>query len=67
MNHNTNTGKEIIKTLGTSPYILWRYLKDRNFVTPSMKELEQHFGRNQRTIRTWIKKLEKHGYISDSA
>lgn len=67
MNDYRETGKEIIKTLGTNPYILWCYLQDRNFVTPSIKELEHHFGRNQRTIKTWIKKLEEHGYIGYSA
>ncbi len=67
MNHTRETGAEIIKQLGTSPYILWRYLMERNFIQPSMNELEQHFGRSPRTIRCWLKKLEVHGYLRKSA
>lgn len=62
MNPNQDTGREIIKTLGTSSYVLWCYLKNRNFVTPPIKEMELHFGRNQRTIKVWMKKLAEHGY-----
>ncbi|WP_367760933.1 helix-turn-helix domain-containing protein [Ammoniphilus sp. 3BR4] len=40
---------------------------ERNFESLSIKELERHFGRNQRTIRGWIKKLKENGYIKESA
>lgn len=67
MNHNREAGKEIIKTLGINPYMRWLYLLERNFESLSIMELEQHFGRNQRTIRGWIKKLKENGYIKESA
>ncbi|MEW9673494.1 helix-turn-helix domain-containing protein [Ammoniphilus sp. 3BR4] len=67
MNYTKETGAKIIKQLGISPYILWRYLIERNIKQPSMKELEEHFGRNERTIRVWLKKLEVHGYMRESA
>lgn len=67
MNNNREEGKEIIKTLGVNPYILWLFLLERDFESLSIKELEQHFGRNQRTIRGWIKKLKENGYIKESA
>lgn len=56
-------GAEIIKNLGTSEYVMWIYLKERNFVLPSLEEMTNHFGRHPRTIRCWLNKLKLHGYI----
>lgn len=42
---------------------MWLYLKDRDFIRPSIDEMTNHFGRNPRTIKVWLRKLKEHGYI----
>ncbi|MEW9671899.1 hypothetical protein [Ammoniphilus sp. 3BR4] len=60
---NPVIGTEIIMKLGTREYRLWLYLKDRNFERPDMHEMVEYFGVHVRTLRGWLKKLEKNGYI----
>lgn len=61
--HNPMIGTEIIMKLSTREYRLWLYLKDRNFERPDFNEMVEHFGVHARTLRSWLKKLEKCGYI----
>jgi len=44
-------GKEIIQKLGTSHYIMWSYLENRNFTILSIDEIAQDLGRHGRTIQ----------------
>lgn len=57
-------GKEIIQKLGTSHYIMWSYLENRNFTILSIDEIAQDLGRHGRTIQRWLKDLQEHGYIN---
>ncbi|WP_167577764.1 helix-turn-helix domain-containing protein [Ammoniphilus sp. YIM 78166] len=56
-------GTKIILDLGKSEYLMWLFLKERDFNRPSMKEMVNHFDRNPRTIRRWLARLEDNGYI----
>lgn len=56
-------GQEIIRTLGTSVYMMWKYLEGKNFIYPSMDQMVKDLGRSSRTIRGWIRKLESEGYV----
>lgn len=55
--------QEIIRTLGTSVYMMWKYLESKNFIYPSMDQMVKDLGRSSRTIKGWIRKLEDQGYI----
>ena len=61
--NTTLTSSEIIMKLGVKEYRCWLYLKERDFKRPHIDEMVRDLGAHEKTIRTWIKKLEKYKCI----
>lgn len=56
-------GTLIIQELGINAYLTWLYLKEKNNIPP-IKEIAEALGRQERTVRRWVKELKERGYLA---
>ncbi|WP_134703294.1 helix-turn-helix domain-containing protein [Ammoniphilus sp. YIM 78166] len=58
-------GAQIIQELGINAYLIWMYLKEKSKIPP-IKEIAEALGRQERTVRRWVKELKQRGYLATS-